>query len=128
MIEYVLFCFMIPRIVPVSIRTSRMYIQSWMKEAMLREDTLRISQISDAHYNLQPSENIATIAMTIDDEYTAFALMERILPNQVHVWSIDSNDHYSGSLLAKHFSRYNNITLSACIDDRWKVAACYYTS
>ena len=126
MFFYLIVISCMPRASPVPLSISRLHITKWKNDALTNKDFLRYNQLSPHKYNFKGSNNVGVVSVIVNDEYTAFALMEKIGTGMIHIWSIDSNDFSSGTALVGALAKNKKITFSYALNDRWKIALSYF--
>lgn len=126
---------LLPRIMPISISDSHSVITEWIKQSKSRETRHRLRH--SLKYYTENGPNLGSIAIHTNRQINGIALLEKFEYDdkcEVHVWNIDCNDTYSGTLLVKclydlsNSDESMNITYAPGIEDRYKVALSYFMS
>ena len=113
-----------PRVVPMTLATSRVVLGVWEKEKKggMGEKNGEFSR-SLRKYEVPPSENLGVVALVRDEEPRALALLEKIGPVTVMLWDVTCVDDSSGTLLVRSLvAAAPRLHAGTGLADRWRLA------
>jgi len=112
----------VPRIVTIPIGHAREQLRTWAHDVGGWDLCT-----SNVMYDAADPSTHGAIALVIEDEVRAMALLENRRPSEVSVSAINCIDSSSGSLLLKAMCHVEpNVTVAYTVHPRWHVARAFY--